>query len=340
MPLFGPPCADPALALETLSIAENSRQGFRVLDGALHPGITWSNSTTALGIAGTLYDGGIRSRCTGKEQDSETGLYYYGARYYEDALGRFMSPDPKQLSLKHLLFPQRWNKYTYVQNNPIGSIDPDGYEDYKIFLAAPKAGGNWDKAAAVAHANGHTLEVYKGKDASIANFNAALTDHNNRVIFVGHTSHEESATGAGQANAAVLGDGRSAGMVSTHQEVGPTDANGVATASEVPNMLGTIVNADTVGLFGCDSINLAPNFSGAGNFVGMNSGTDNLSTFGAMSAGAEAFVEADAAARPAGTGGAVSDATVNSSNQAFQQNRVFRRMTMVKSLAAISTATK
>ncbi|HLW88001.1 MAG TPA: hypothetical protein VKR57_05875, partial [Terriglobales bacterium] len=63
MPLFGPPCADPALALETLSIAENSRQGFRVLDGALHPGITWSNSTTALGIAGTLYDGGIRSRC-------------------------------------------------------------------------------------------------------------------------------------------------------------------------------------------------------------------------------------------------------------------------------------
>ena len=36
---------------------------------------------------------------------------------------------------------------------------------------------------------------------------------------------------------------------------------------------------------------------------------------------AEAFVEADAAARPAGTGGSVSDATVNSSNQAFQQNR-------------------
>ena len=76
-----------------------------------------------------------------------------------------------------------------------------------------------------------------------------------------------------------------------------------------------------IALFGCNSIDLGSAFSGASNFVGIDSGTDHLSLFGAMSAGAEAFVEADAAARPAGTEGSVSDATVNSSNQAFQQNR-------------------
>jgi hypothetical protein len=73
------------------------------------------------------------------------------------------------------MFPQRWNKYSYVQNDPLGSIDPDGLEDYKVFLAAPQAGGNWDKAAAIAKANGHTLQVFKGKDASIAN--PALIPH-------------------------------------------------------------------------------------------------------------------------------------------------------------------
>ena len=33
-------------------------------------------------------------RFTGKYLDDDTGLYYYGARYYDPALGRFISPDP------------------------------------------------------------------------------------------------------------------------------------------------------------------------------------------------------------------------------------------------------
>ena len=32
-------------------------------------------------------------RITGKERDSETGLDYFGARYYASNMGRFMSPD-------------------------------------------------------------------------------------------------------------------------------------------------------------------------------------------------------------------------------------------------------
>ncbi|MCK5543535.1 MAG: RHS repeat-associated core domain-containing protein, partial [Desulfobacterales bacterium] len=50
---------------------------------------------------------------TGKEQDA-TGLYYYGARYYDPALGRFISPDAMG------------DNYVYCGNNPVGRIDPDG----------------------------------------------------------------------------------------------------------------------------------------------------------------------------------------------------------------------
>jgi RHS repeat-associated protein len=147
MPLFGPPCADPAPALETFSVAENSRQGFRVLDGALHPGIAWSNSTTALGIAGTLYDGGIRSRCTGKERDPETGLDYFGARYNSSSIGRFMTPD--SVSYSNHKNPQSWNLYAYALNNPVSFRDADGHE---IVCANNAAQCQKDAAAATGNA--------------------------------------------------------------------------------------------------------------------------------------------------------------------------------------------
>jgi RHS repeat-associated protein len=84
----------------------------------------------------TLYDEGIGSRCTGKEHDSETGLENFGARYDSSAIGRFMSPDPKTPSLKHLLNPQKWDKYAYTLNNPVRYFDPDGLEEMDIQLRA------------------------------------------------------------------------------------------------------------------------------------------------------------------------------------------------------------
>jgi len=60
---------------------------------------------------------------TGKERDSESGNDYFGARYYTNILGRFMSPDPLGGSL---VDPQTLNKYSYVRNNPINLTDPTG----------------------------------------------------------------------------------------------------------------------------------------------------------------------------------------------------------------------
>jgi RHS repeat-associated protein len=60
-----------------------------------------------------------------KERDIETGLDYFGARYFASTQGRFTSPDPL-LSSGVPEDPQSWNRYSYVLNNPLALIDPDG----------------------------------------------------------------------------------------------------------------------------------------------------------------------------------------------------------------------
>lgn len=53
----------------------------------------------------------------------ETGLDYFGARYYSGAQGRFTSPD-QPLADQHPEDPQSWNMYAYVRNNPLKNTDP------------------------------------------------------------------------------------------------------------------------------------------------------------------------------------------------------------------------
>jgi len=59
-----------------------------------------------------------KNRFVGKEKDEETGLYYFGARYMDAGIGRFVSVDPKGIAEKDLLNPQRLNRYNYSLNNP------------------------------------------------------------------------------------------------------------------------------------------------------------------------------------------------------------------------------
>ena len=83
--------------------------------------------------------GNSRFRFTGKELD-ESGLYYYGARYYDPATGRFITTDSVKGSLKD---PQSLNRYSYTMNNPLKYIDPTGevvkYSD--AFLKGLKSKG-------------------------------------------------------------------------------------------------------------------------------------------------------------------------------------------------------
>ena len=68
---------------------------------------------------------GTAQKFTGKERDNESGLDYFGARYFSGAEGRFTSVDPENAS-GDPADPQSWNGYAYARNNPLLYVDPDG----------------------------------------------------------------------------------------------------------------------------------------------------------------------------------------------------------------------
>jgi RHS repeat-associated protein len=70
----------------------------------------------------------------GKLQDSETGLSYFGARYYDPVVGRFMGVDAVGFNPGNL---QSFNRYAYANNNPYKFVDPDGNEPQATIGAAP-----------------------------------------------------------------------------------------------------------------------------------------------------------------------------------------------------------
>ncbi|WP_421921236.1 SpvB/TcaC N-terminal domain-containing protein [Marinifilum sp.] len=64
-----------------------------------------------------------RYKYVGKERDEETGLYYYGFRYYAAWICRFVSVDPLQFEYPH------YTPFQYAGNKPITYIDLDGLEE-------------------------------------------------------------------------------------------------------------------------------------------------------------------------------------------------------------------
>jgi RHS repeat-associated protein len=68
---------------------------------------------------------------TGKRRDTESQLDYFGARYYSNAYGRFLTPDwaAHAVAVPYANFsnPQSLNLYSYTKNNPTTFGDPDGH---------------------------------------------------------------------------------------------------------------------------------------------------------------------------------------------------------------------
>ena len=62
---------------------------------------------------------------TGQKQVASIGLYYYGARYYDPSIGRFITEDSYPGEITN---PQTQNLYIYVVNNPLRYIDPTGHK--------------------------------------------------------------------------------------------------------------------------------------------------------------------------------------------------------------------
>ena len=113
-----------------------------------------------------------------KERDSETGLSYFGSRYYSSDLSIWLSVDPQAAKYAHQ------SNYVYCSNNPLRMIDPNGEEEWdleKDGTLSQRANGRTD--IDIVHAkdkDGNDVERYY-KAGSI-NFNAQCDERYNKKV--------------------------------------------------------------------------------------------------------------------------------------------------------------
>jgi RHS repeat-associated protein len=112
------------------------------------------------GIRFCLNDWVEQYRSTGKERDSETGLDYFGTRYFSGAQGRFTSAD-EPLADQFEQNPQSWNLYSYGRNNPLRFVDPTGGRCVQTSngWGDDGSGGGCDKAGVDANGNIQAQQV-------------------------------------------------------------------------------------------------------------------------------------------------------------------------------------
>jgi RHS repeat-associated protein len=100
------------------NLATVRRHDYLPFGEELFAGVSGRNS--AQGYSGA---DGVRQQFTQQERDVETGLDLFEARYYTSSQGRFTSADPGPFTPAD---PQNFNRYSYVQNNPLKFRDPTG----------------------------------------------------------------------------------------------------------------------------------------------------------------------------------------------------------------------
>ena len=241
-------------------------------------------------------------RFTQKPRDAETGLDYFGARYFSAAQGRFTSRDPAGFSKGHIANPQKWNKYAYVLNNPLIMVDPNGEAEYYVFRPlVDNTSAAWTAIQNYTNRPGSPdhMTIYNKPDATAANYNAALQTEGANVIFAGHTVE-------------YAGDARiTAGSVLLTGNVGV----GIATPDQGTQVAVPGVKAATVAVFGCNSADLSSQYAGT-TFTGTSPTTNTR----AEDAGAASY--ADSMARGGTVGQATTAAQKSMVNVTNQVNAV------------------
>lgn len=138
------------------------------------------------------------TQSSAKERDTESGLDYFGARYYGSALGRFTSPDDFKggivdpftgqdietnaaLPYADITDPLTLNKYAYVRNNPLRYTDPDGHCAEALTCTVEGAGigeaigGPFGAVVGGAIGAVAGVVIYKGGKSLIENFPSTTT---------------------------------------------------------------------------------------------------------------------------------------------------------------------
>ena len=108
-------------------------------------------------------------RFTERETDQATGLTYMRARYYNPHLGRFLTVDPVGGKVGS---SQSWNRYSYVLNNPLKFVDPDG-ENPLAAVAALITTVRVSAGATTGAITGGVLGLVKGRSFNSMAYGAA-----------------------------------------------------------------------------------------------------------------------------------------------------------------------
>lgn len=108
--------------------------------------MAYGKARASVGVWPTTY------RYTGQREETGIGLYYYGARWYDPLVGRFLQPDTLVPDPAN---PQALNRYAYSINNPLRYIDPSGHVWIDASEGAGVYGtGSWAGALASAARTG------------------------------------------------------------------------------------------------------------------------------------------------------------------------------------------
>ncbi len=115
----------PARAAEVLTYIHNDVAGNPVAATDQNGVVRWRESYRPYGerTVNAPAAAGNRQFFHGKAMDPDTGLSYFGARYYDPVVGRFMGVDPQHFDENNL---HSFNRYAYANNNPYRYVDPDG----------------------------------------------------------------------------------------------------------------------------------------------------------------------------------------------------------------------
>jgi len=134
---------------------------------------------------------------SGKERDAESGLDYFGARYYSNPIYRWLSADSIKSKPGAISNPQRWNLYSYCGNNPLVYIDPDGSDQINIFLGFYR----WDlkldfsNLQETAKNAGHNITVYAYGSYDKEKFKASVEAKDTWTFFIGHSTNVDKKSG-------------------------------------------------------------------------------------------------------------------------------------------------
>ena len=207
-------------------------------------GAALGNRDQASGVSGytaSLADGPTQ-KFTGKERDNESGLDYFGARYFRGAGGRFTSADAP-FADQFAENPQSWNLYSYTRNNPLRYVDRTG-----------------DSATVAGGFIGGGVALYKGEDVLTGALTGAISgalagsviDTGGASLLVLAASGAVGGAASSLLNQAASGEGIDLGEVATDAAVGAAlgpaaKVGGAALRSAAGKVLGRGVSSVAAG---------------------------------------------------------------------------------------------